>query len=173
VIRRLRRLGIVASVCALALGAIGCDQFNGGGWLQSSTGEEKATFAVHGKCEEAQDPLFGQVAVLYEGKLQYNDHGADVRFHGDVEPFFIEFQADSCKELARPKPPPGEGNTVVRFVGTYRPQPSGVPGEFTGTVADNGEPGFEGDTFSINVLTGQYAGYENTGPLQGGNTQVK
>ena len=155
----------MASVCALALGAIGCDQFNGGGWLQSSTGEDKATFAVHGKCEEAQDPLFGQVAVLYEGKLQYNDHGADVRFHGDVELFILDIEVDSCKELAQ--------STVVRFVGNYRPQPSGVPGEFTGTVRDNGEPGFEGDTFSISVLTGQYAGYENTGPLQGGNTQVK
>ena len=158
---------MVASVSALALAAIGCDQFNGGGWLQSSTGEDRATFAVHGKCKETEDPVFGQVAALHEGQLQYNDHGADIRFHGDVEPFPFPI-SQTCKELDDPFIFP-----AVIFRGTYRPQPRGVPGEFTGTVADNGEPGFEGDTVSISVLTGQYAGYQNAGPLQGGNIQVK
>ena len=38
-------------------------------------------------------------------------------------------------------------------------------------ACDNGEPGFEGDYLTIDVLSGPYAGYHNEGPILGGNLQ--
>src|SRR4029078_1965235 len=69
--------------------------------------------------------------------------------------------------------------------GTY-PDCVGGPGHYVSTsksdpgagtlqlsICDNGEPGpTEGDTICIHVTSGPYAGYSNSGTLQGGNLQV-
>jgi hypothetical protein len=153
----------------------GCDQFDGGGWLRSANvlSNEKATFGINGKCRNIDHPEFGQVAALHEGQFEYYDHGTEVRFHGDVqsEPFIFFIEPNTCKAVEEFLHQQGFVGSAS-FHGNYRPQRGGAPGEFSGFLTDGGEPGFVGDTFSITLFGGQYDGYTNTGPIEGGNIQV-
>jgi len=183
-----RRILNMAAVLLLAFVAVGCDQFTGGGWLRSAEQfenpmtTEKANFAANGKCREiqleaaevpgAEGTGLIQVAALYDGQFQYDDHALNVKFHGDTEPslFFIN-EFNTCRAVHGLSD--GEFVGVAEFRGNYRPQPKGAPGEFTGTISDAGTQGFVGDTFTINLQGGQYNGYTNAGPIEGGNIDVK
>jgi hypothetical protein len=180
--KRLRGIMFTTAVLALALVAAGCDQFNAGGWLTSSTGEGKAHFAAHGNCTQEKDGIFGEgipEAQLYgKGSLQYSDAAAGVRLHGTVD------EEDVIVRFIDSEPQNGnicnhfhedllEGVTSATIIGEYRPQPKGLPGLFTLDVTDNGEGGIEGDTFAISLVGGQYNGYTNSGLIEGGNIQVK
>lgn len=173
------------AVLLLAFVTVGCDQFSGGGYLRSANtmapDTEKANFGLNGKCKETtiERSLIGlegtgliQVAALYEGQFQYDDHAANIKFHGDTEPslFFIN-EFNTCKAVHGLSD--GEFVGVAEFGGNYRPQPKGAPGEFTGTISDSGTQGFVGDSFSISLQGGQYNGYTNAGPIEGGNIDVK
>jgi hypothetical protein len=170
--KRLRLIATMLGLVAFALVAAGCHKVNGGGWLTSSTGEGKTTFAFHGKCVEGEDGQF----LFYEGQLQWNDHGAGVRFHGDVEVALgVSDGLETCEEAATALADTFNGgdDSQAQLNGTYRPQPRGAPGDFELDVDDNGEPGSNGDTVCIQLFGGLYDGYTNCGTIQGGNVQVK
>jgi hypothetical protein len=160
----------VAAVLLLAGFAAGCDKVTGGGWITSSANPlEKATFGFTARCKTTRVDAT-PTAVLYDGQLEYYDQGADIRIHGDVEPDEVAaFPGSTCKEiedLLDIQLP------VATFQGTYRTYTGGLQGDFTVTVTDHGEPGaLNGDTFRIE-LTGAVV-HVNSGPVQGGNIQVR
>jgi hypothetical protein len=158
----------VATAILLAGLASGCDKVTGGGWIASFPNPlEKATFGFTAKCKN-RTVNSTPTAVFYDGQLEYQDHGADIHIHGDVEPNeMLQVSDATCSEF-RDFPIPA----LTMFEGRYRSQPDGGQGDFVVTVADNGEPGsLNGDMFMI-VLTGTEE-HTNSGPIQGGNIQVR
>lgn len=163
---------------------------------------EKATFGINGKCQEGQfevgDLGLFQGAALADGQFQYDDHafaigGVGVQFHGEVTessgtvPSPLVFVGLTCQEAKRFLDGGADSGGTVMFLGTYRPQDRALakkwtacskdPAEsectFSGQITDLGEPGVQaGDLFSIKLETGPFAGYTNSGPLEGGNIQV-
>jgi hypothetical protein len=146
----LKPIARVVALCVLAvpllLMAAGCyEKLNGGGWMLSANGEDRATFGIH--FDGPRDAARGT----------YHDHGTGVRlkFEGVV----IYFS--------------GSGPECAIFDATYKSQDKRQPGSgaVSVTACDEGEPGVSGDTLDILVLDGPYAGYENGGPILGGNFQ--
>lgn len=96
---------------------------------------------------------FGFIALYPDGKtepsgnLQYNDHAAGVKVHGNVESLCVN------------------GNTAI-FTGTYK-DATGTPVEYTVMAVDNGKPG-KNDEFTITLGNG----YTKSGTLKGGNIRV-
>ncbi|MGR9086085.1 MAG: choice-of-anchor P family protein [Gammaproteobacteria bacterium] len=91
---------------------------------------------------------FGFNARPGQGQLQYNDHQTGLKFHGStVTDFYIH---GNCATYSGPA-------TV-----------SGTSGEYVVTACDNGEPGRNVDTFSIDLPNG----YSNSGIIDGGNIQL-
>lgn len=91
---------------------------------------------------------FGFNARDGQGQLQYNDHGTGLNFHGDnVNSFSI---AGNCATWS--------GTATV----------DGTDGDYVVTACDNGEPGKNADTFSIELPNG----YFNSGVINGGNIQL-
>ena len=145
---RLRLLALSVLAVTMLFGATGCyEKLNGGGWMQSANGVDRAIFGLH------YDGTTGTA------KGTYHDKGAGVRLKFDAaSPSFPGFDPNS---------------NCAGFFANYESQDKANPG--TGTAfllaCDNGEPGFEGDTLTINVQSGPYAGYTNSGPILGGNLQ--
>src|SRR5919106_3352297 len=92
---------ILALLIGVALVTTGCHRAKGGGWIPSTVAG-KATFGFTAKCVETDD--LGAPFRFYEGQLEWDDHGADVTFHGDVEIFSAPAEARSpiASRLARP-----------------------------------------------------------------------
>jgi hypothetical protein len=159
----------VATAILLAGLASGCDKVTGGGWIVSFGNPlEKATFGFSAKCRN-RTVNSTPVAVLYEGQLEYQHKGADIRIHGDVEPNqFVQFEGMTCQQI-KDQPPSIAG--VGMFNGIYRAQTGGGQGDFGVQVFDSGEPGVNGDTFCI-MLTGAIE-HANCGSVQGGNIQFE
>ncbi len=191
----LRRIVTMSALLLLALVASGCTSFNGGGYLRSANllapATEKATFGINGKCKAGQfnlGPPLGVVqgAGLFDGQFEYHDDakkigGVAVRIHGRVAADAVQplavFKGFTCREVRQFFAGEGDLPGVAYFQGKYRPQYSTLAtknGTFTGYISDLGEPGVQaGDTFSITLQGGAFNGYTNTGPLKGGNLQVK
>jgi hypothetical protein len=148
----------------LAVFVAGCSA-QGGGWLDSSTGEGKANFGFTINCTQI-DPH----NIVLSGQVQYNDHAAGVKFHGEIEQPFTQASEISCDDPFAVSPP--------TFIGTYRMQPSGESGAFTWSATDYGEPGpSEGDRILVRLYDGpafQSAPfYVHGGVIRGGNVQVR
>ena len=159
----------VATAILLAVLGSGCDKVTGGGWIASSANPlEKATFGFSARCRNTTVDSM-PVAVLYEGQLEYQDKGANIRIHGDVEPNeFVQFEDMTCQQI-KDLPPLFAG--VGMFNGIYRAQQGGGQGDFGVEVFDNGEPGVNGDTFCITLMGA--IEHANCGPVQGGNIQFE
>ena len=145
---RVLALGVLS--VAMLLMAAGChgsyDKLNGGGWMLSANGDDRATFGIHFD------------GTRSDARGTYHDHGTDVRF---------KFAGVSDFVLGR------ELRTCAHFEANYKSQDKKQSGSGTVevTACDNGEPGVNGDTLRIHVLDGPYAGYRNAGPILGGNFQ--
>jgi hypothetical protein len=151
-----RLIGLMFVVLAIVL--TGCSA-TGGGWLVSATGSGKATFAFQVKCTQLT-----LNAVQLSGNLEYADKAAGVRVHAKVLSVATDIQPVSCDDPFAVEPP--------IFAGTYRTQPGGAEGLAIVQVQDGGEPGpGAGDVFTI-LLEGPVT-YFNSGPIQGGNIQVR
>ncbi len=144
---RLRLLALGVLVVTVLLATTGCyEKLNGGGWMLSANGEDRATFGIH----------FDGTPRAARGT--YHDHGTGVRFR------FVGVEGYLTEEE--------EGDCAV-FVANYKSQDKKQPGSGSLLViaCDEGEPGVNGDSLFIYVLDGPYADYENGGLILGGNFQ--
>jgi hypothetical protein len=91
----------------------GC-KASGGGYITSATGEGKPTFAFNGLCTNTTLEN-GDVAAVTKGQLQYNDPAADVKFHAELEDFFISGSSTPCEDADS-----FQNENVDEFSGTYR-----------------------------------------------------
>lgn len=155
---------IVMAFAIVAL-VIGCNDINGGGWIEKSNGK-KANFGFNFKCKCKGEGLGNAEA---SGQLQFNDREKwkdferGVKFHGVVD----SVPQNTCGGLASEF----EGH----YLGSYTPQPRklGKGGRFTIYLKDNGESGpTKGDYFELTLTGGIYDGYELEGTLEGGNIQT-
>jgi hypothetical protein len=147
---RVLALGLLS--VPMLLMATGCHEYeklNGGGWMLSANGEDRATFGIHVNATHS-DARRG-------ARGTYHDHGTGLRLK-----FYRLVSAGQSLE-----------DDCAVFKATYTSQDKRQPGKGTvGVVAcDNGEPGAKGDTLEISVTNGPYAGYYNAGPILGGNFQ--
>jgi hypothetical protein len=165
----LRRLSYTGVLVALTIVVLAGCKASGGGYIPTAEEgvEGKATFAFNGQCTNTTLEN-GDVAAVTKGQLQYNDPAADVKFHAELEDFFISGSSTPCEDLDS-----FQDENVDEFFGTYRV--SGGPKEADGlvylNVRDNGEPGINGDQVTIDPFTGPLAFYGNSGIVQGGNVQ--
>ena len=147
---RLRFLALSVLVVAVLVGTTGCySKLNGGGWMQSANGESRATFGI---------TYDGDLSTA-RGTNQDKAAGVSLKFsYASREWFLTQEQMDS---------------DCAYFDATYQSQNKKKPGSGIASLVacDNGEPGFRGDTLSINVEDGPYLGYTNSGPILGGNLQ--
>jgi hypothetical protein len=140
-----RMLALAPVVGLVVLGVAGCTA-KGGGYIGSATGADKATFGFTWQKTKTQNVLRGSW------------HDGYVKFRLDRD-LGIQGTYPYCVG--------GPGH----YVSTSRSNPGG--GTLQLSICDEGEPGpTQGDTISINVTSGPYAGYSNGGTLEGGNLQV-
>ncbi len=199
-----RWLRFVGLVVVVALFLTSCTTASGGGWIPSAEGIEagKATFGFNFKCKDTTGDG-GETVPVVSGQLQYNDHPADVRFHGEVPNLPIPIVA-TCAELRELLDEIGvgrfleflfghfeeEGDGATAFLGLARRQPSGEEGIFFVLAGDAGEPG-ENDAFCIGLVDEENeplplgfqpaniliitpgVTYVTCGELGGGNIQVR
>lgn len=152
-------------------GDLCCNTARGGGSIligDQSSVPHKATFGFQVTCKaDAQ----GNPVVT--GQLEYQDHRpwtnpnipnavpVSVSFHGVAKDQGYVIGECTAKKGG--------------FTGTYKPQPEslGEGGKFHVAVEDTGERGpSAGDTFTIAIETGVFAGYIQTGTLAGGNIKA-
>ena len=122
------------AAAAMLVCIAGCHKVTGGGWIAGVNGG-KATFGFQAQCVDDADGDPSQ----YEGQFQYNDRGAGVRFHGNVNANMTYVGAPedwSCSD-------------IVELV--YANQLNQETGEPPQPCTDNG------------------FAYSNSGPLSGGN----
>ena len=144
--RVVKVLALGVLLVPMVLMAAGCyEKLNGGGWMLSDNGEDRATFGIHFD------------GPRHAARGTYHDHGTGERFRFVASEGYVVDEPGDC----------------ALFLATYKSQDRKEPG--SGTVAvsacDAGEPGVNGDTLYIFVLDGPYADYENGGPILGGNFQ--
>jgi hypothetical protein len=158
--RALRVLLLCFVMVPVLLFAAGCyEKLYGGGWMQSVIAGDKATFAISYDLTRYFESDQSDPSLIHlEGF--YHDQGLDVR---------LKFE--DVRSYAH-GPGPEEGDCAF-FATTYTSQNPAKPGTGIAEVVacDNGEPGVEGDLLAIDILTGPYTGYQNVGPILGGNFQ--
>ena len=167
------RIGLTAaSIVAVALLTTGCPDVccntaRGGGSIVIREGDQsrKATFGFQLVCKPTDNPEAPKVS----GQFEYQDHGAKdaqgrpmkLSIHGVATGAgYTETQCSSNQGM---------------FTGTYKHQPenSGLPGTFTVSVVDNGQPGpSDGDTFALLLTRDGATVYEAQGTLTGGNIKT-
>jgi hypothetical protein len=111
----------------------------GGGWITVAGG--KATFGLTAKTNSSGSP---------SGNLTYQDHPQNRTVKSTAITFVTV--TGNCAQIG--------GTATVNGSGAFG---------FQVRVCDNGEPGKDSDTFSINMSDGYTAG----GTLQGGNIQIR
>jgi hypothetical protein len=177
-----RYAGFAGLLLLLALMATGCDQVTGGGYIHSAnlTSNEKANFGFSAICKKDEPFIGGGTgsAKFYEGQLQWDDHGANVKFHGDVnERLGVQTAGvPASKQCEAADAFFGENTTDATFGGTYTPEHSTGPadeGTFTVNVTNTGKGGINGDTIEITLDDGRYNGYTNAGVVEGGQIDIK
>jgi hypothetical protein len=190
-----RRIACRVGAAGMTLAAVltlGACRATGGGYVGQEplpgplvgefTGD--ANFGFNFTCEMET----AKKRAVIKGEITYHDDPStifgvlpdpfpEVRLHGTVDPILVQSVA-SCEDAI-------EGLPSAVFGGTYRPQEETpwIPenlrnGEFSVEVFDQGEPSasvgdFTGDSFSIELFTGAYAGYARGGYIEGGNIQVE
>jgi len=186
-----RRVGAAGMAVATVL-VLGACQATGGGFIGDPLDGQPvgvyqgdAEFGFTFYCE--MDTTKNRPRAVITGEIDYHDNPSsivlegdleptvfpEIRLHGTVEPLIVP-NVPSCEEAV-------EGLPAALFEGTYRPQDKALRslrGEFVVQVFDQGEPGssqaeITGDSFSIELIGGQYNGYTRGGYIEGGNVQVE
>ncbi len=152
--RIIRGLAVISSV--LALGAGPCNKVTGGGMVDGVAG--RATIAFNGNgCGDVP-----------RGQLEYVDHDSGVKMHAELIEATFCFPEDQCTGCLT-----GE----YQLIGDYRSTNPSFPGtgQLRACVADLGEgkKATANDTASIQIFTGPYAGYFNSGIIHGNVQQHK
>jgi hypothetical protein len=166
--RGTRLLSLAAMAVLATFFLSGCYlQLTGGGWMRSVNGVDKATFSVNYDVAKGQEAPGVCKYELTHIRGTYHDHGTDVRFKiDDKDVKFIVCFIDPDFTV------PPLDNNCAGFVTSYESQDPKLPGRGHVSVApcDHGEPG-DVDFLAIQVQSGPYAGYFNSGPVLGGNFQ--
>ena len=180
-------LGVLVTIAILACLA-GCDTVTGGGWIISAGDPaKKATFGLTMSCTDVPG------GVIWQGTIEYHDQfktWPDSK--GKLRPLALNASVNWNDINFGGQPFPGtcagydtlgaEAGFVLfgwtsgtTYTAPYIPQPQtlGPGGTLWINVQDIGKKGPDkGDVLSIVVTDGLYAGYTNTGVLQGGNITV-
>ena len=168
------KLGRFAVLSVAVLSLTGCiaGTYTGGGWTPSPyDAEAKATFGgnFHAIDVDGDGEVFDWESETFDpddsfkGQFQYNDHGADVAFHGVVDGAYFSTEGNIC---GAPCDRPSLYSIIgsAYFEGTYTPVPKkiGPGGRFEALLIDNGEPGADaGDELWIVCTSGVFAGYNS------------
>jgi hypothetical protein len=151
------RLAVV--LLGMTVAIAGCHKVTGGGWIAGVNGG-KATFGFQAQCHE-EEVLPGVPGfAFFEGQVQYQDKGANVGFHGDINANNFAFfpfggAPRSCKDFVDFVSGFGVPVNGAEMTGECVSHPGGVTGTFKVTVVDNGKPGpSAGD--EITVTTPNY-----------------
>jgi len=152
---RLRLLALSVLAVVMLFGATGCwETIDGGGWMRSTDEQSKATFGIrYDAASEAgrgtyQDKAAGVSLRFYEAREEVrasDEERSDEEIFSDCAYFYADYQ--SLDKTNR-----GSGTAYL-------------------VACDTREYLFRGDTLHIELQTGPYAGYTNTGPILGGNLQ--
>jgi hypothetical protein len=159
--RVLRVLLLCFVIVPVLLFAAGCyEKLNGGGWMESANGVDKANFSISYNLTRYLESDQSDPSLIHLEGI-YHDKGLDVRLKYEEVLDFVE------------EPDFSEDADCVLFLTTYTSQDRDMPGTGEADVlaCDGGEPGVQGDFLSINIFSGPYAGYENDGFILGGNFQ--
>ena len=196
-----RKLGMIiigGLIAGLSLFVVGCEMCcnssQGSGSMvitdPKTKGIHKATFSYRVECVGSyDDPATNPAAVRkVSGRLEYQDHRPwtndqgivwNVSIHGAVNdvldtevvvaaPTYTgDIMRDDYCSVLKPN--------VAMFKGKYRPQPKslGEGGEFNVIVEDRGKVGPSSeDTFEIELISGVFKGYKQSGVLAGGNIKA-
>lgn len=170
------------AAAAMLVCIAGCHKVTGGGWIAGVNGG-KATFGFQAQCVDDADGDPSQ----YEGQFQYNDRGAGVRFHGNVNANMTYVGAPedwSCSDIVELVYANQLNQALMQGECT---SPAGVKGTFSVEVTDNGTPGsVTGDIITVSTpsildfgnwetgeppqpCTDNGFAYSNSGLLSGGN----
>ncbi len=184
-------LGLVGLGCEMC-----CNSSQGSGSITIAdptpgAGIHKATFSYRVECVGSYaDPVEDPKAVrTVKGRLEYKDHRPwkngdgkvlNVSIHGvvnDVLDTDVVVQAPGYTgDTSRNDYCSVQKPNVAMFKGRYRPQPGGSPddvGEFNVIVEDKGKAGPSSeDTFEIELTSGVFKGYKQSGVLAGGNIRA-
>lgn len=168
------RARLVLCLWLAALAFTAC-QATGQGWMRSNVPTQKATFgfvldgATSTLSGSYHDPQ-GQVLNTSTNIVRT----ADVWFKGTG--VVRNGPPPSDSPLLCPSDSLGSSDPGKLLFGfpTYDSQNPNSPGsgEFFLIVCDMGHGGTVGDFVAISVLSGPYAGYTNSGPVEGGNLTV-
>jgi len=144
---------IAVALAGVIVVIAGCHKVTGGGWIAGVNGG-KATFGFQAQCKTEESTPGETDFLFYEGQFQYQDPGANVRFHGDVNTnqSFLGFGAlaSSCEELVDLGAQYGATINEAEFTGECVSRPGGAKGTFKVTVVDRGKPGPDaGDEISV------------------------
>lgn len=143
-----RTAGLAGLIGVLAL--TGCaSKLNGGGFIRSANGIDRANFGF--SYDGPSDHFRGT----------YHDKALGVRLRG-------------TGVLPPPWTPPEDTTACIAGIMGYESQNPRQRG--AGTLylqaCDGGSTGVGEDTITINVLTGPFAGYVNSGVVEGGNLKA-
>jgi hypothetical protein len=166
------QFGLIGVVMLLLLS--GCKTIRGGGWINSKTGEGKATFGISLECKNAK----------IHGGFTYLDHGQKYKMpDGKMKPLSLKAWVDrdslmlsggSCKDQFLGEQSPN--HAAYQFIYRARPDKFGEEGKGTGTInfwdANRSEHPDENDRLCIDIVSGPYANYSNCGDLGGGNLTI-
>jgi hypothetical protein len=158
--RRGRRLGIGLMAATAVLLLVGC-HWKGGGTLRSATGRGQATFAFDLSCPPG--------TKVQSGTIVYLDPPAGVKLEGRATG--APSSGDICGKNSDGFifGPEGDFNgTYMTLDGTNRHGTFGVT-VYPGTNTPANPSG--GAYLSINLRTGPYAGYHNSGTVIAGTIQ--
>ena len=164
-LQHIRKPFVAFSALAAVLAMTGC-QASGGGTVPSACGPSRApaTFGFTFQSTEAQGPGFvGSFAGTFR------DPGA-CGFRGGVAMRGTGHPVAPDSPLGPPTA--GAAGAILVNYESMNPANPGV-GQFALQVTDSGTPGLgAGDSFTIIVFDGPYAGYFNAGTVQQGNITV-
>ena len=106
----LKKVTLIAILVTLTIINVSCRKSNGGGFIESAeeSGNGKATIGYQIKCDDfvTADPFGYDILVGHiTGNIQYNDHLAEVKVHGNID--FIPYvdvapvpELSTCEKLA-------------------------------------------------------------------------
>jgi hypothetical protein len=175
---------LLLSVCALAIGLTGCENFSGGGWaISPSDPAKKLTLGFNFDCNDVIGPDLSTVGAQITGNLTLHDQGFTV-LNSKGKPVKLAIQAVpnseptfplSCTNLDEIAEELFDVPTGI-YVGTYIPQPAtlGPGGTFVIGIQDVGQKGpSKGDILNVQLDGGIFGGYTNfNSVIQGGQISM-
>ena len=161
----MKNMLLLVCIVMLALSLNACRTVRGGGWIESASGEGKATFGINLNCSSPD----------YSGRFNYHDHGVKMEMpDGKMHKLVILARITQDHETLCSDSIPE--HTMWQFDYQVQPNKYGTSGFGSGYIqfsdADRSEDPSDEDELLINIINGPFAGYFNAGKLGGGNLTI-